>query len=618
MEKRETSHEKNDFCFKLAETGTTSYGPAVYSAGQCLLIFGRCLLIAMSVFIVSAIIMPPRYDSVDDVHLTMIVSGVGVCDQPDPHMVFAHIFLGQALAWLYKQADNIPWYGLTLAFANVFSLALILSVFMWERSTPARRALLLILYFFSLLSLWTNLQFTSTAIFLASAASLVILSTLEIRTLSSSGRTIVLLLATLAMVLAALLRIDGALLMIVLLAGLIFCRFFHLRSQSKEKRFGGSKVVVGLLICAFLFCLVEGLNFINFAHYTQEPKWDAFQKMRPPVIAIFDFERLAHTAQTKRLFDAVNWTKNDLEIFHACYFPIDPAHFSIEKCNWLVSQCPPMRSDLSPTMVLKQVGTFFCNPFVLPGLILACLLTPLLNTSIVSRGRQLSYIMFLLALLAYVISCMKLVQRITIPISAWALLVSLYYCDSSKLKSMRSFVSAYLSFLPLNSFIPRKQIYSRSRKIAFLVVSILAISVTSILSCYNQRISEKTIVAEKFKKSLTAVEKLNGKLYVAPSYIPVDTIGPFENPRDYFGTMPILIPAIAAAPLREIEKRVIKNTHIPFFEEGVYAFSTDWCNDRIKEFYWDHHRLPVSFRPCYTDKLVGVYKGQIENPEEQK
>jgi|AGTN01.2.fsa_nt_gi hypothetical protein len=171
----------DDFCFKSPRTGSQSNSSGTLGAKNCLAILARCVVIAALIFVVSTLILPPYYGTVDDVRITMIASGTGICQNPEPHIIYGHIFWGQALAWLYSQNQDIPWYGLSLSLANIMSLALVLAVFTWERASPFRLALLLILYVFSILPIWTNLQYVSTAVFLAAGACLVVISARDAR-----------------------------------------------------------------------------------------------------------------------------------------------------------------------------------------------------------------------------------------------------------------------------------------------------------------------------------------------------------------------------------------------------------------------------------------------------
>lgn len=619
MDKSDAVKEIDEFCVRLASTGSESKGPSTLNAKHCLLIFVRSFVIAALIFLVSALVLPPSFDDVDDVHMSMIASGVGICSQPDPHIVFGHIFWGQALAWLYSLNSNVPWYGISLCLAHIFALALVFSVFTWERASTARRALLLILYVFSLLSLWANLQFTSTAIFLASAASFVALSTLEVGTLSKSGKAAALTLATLALVAASLLRLNAAFIVVALFVGLICCRFASVNFSLQDgvgkglKRFSRSKLCAGLLIAVCMFVTVGGLRIANSAHYTLDPKWRAFEEMRWVMVQICDYGKVSYSEKTKPFFDSVNWTESDLKLCERYFYPIDPILFSMANVKSLLSHFPGTRSDLSPDMVLHEVGYNVFNPLVLPAILLAFTLLPLSNTRIVSIRRQFAYLACLVGVLACLLVFMKLVFRVTIPVSAWALLLAIYYCDESKLKSARSIISTYLSAIPFTSRIPRETLYENAREFGLLALSPVILLAMLVVGVNTGRCATLATMREEFKTALTTTHKqFNGTLYVMPSLVPFGVISPFENPRDYFGDMVVVVPYFAPTPLRKIETRVIPDTLLPYLDDGVYAFSNDKCNARLKDYYWDHHQLRVSFRPCYGNRTVQVFKLEVD------
>ncbi|MDP3509118.1 MAG: hypothetical protein Q8T09_14175 [Candidatus Melainabacteria bacterium] len=150
----------------------------------------RSFLVAAAIFVLCVLVFPPCYGAIDDVHLTMIVSGVGVCPRPDYHILFPHIWLGQLLSWLYSAQSSVPWYGLLLSLANVFSYSLVLSVFAWERPSALRKALVGLFTLVSMVALWTSLTFTSTAIFLGAASTVVAMSALENKNLGRSSRVL--------------------------------------------------------------------------------------------------------------------------------------------------------------------------------------------------------------------------------------------------------------------------------------------------------------------------------------------------------------------------------------------------------------------------------------------
>lgn len=621
MDNSDTVKEIDELYVRLATTGSDSKGPSFFGAKHCLLIFLRSAGIASLIFLVTTLALPPVFDGVDDAHMMLIASGIGACQQPDPHIVFGHIYWGQTLAWLYNQNADVPWYGISLCLAHIFSLAIILSVFSWERASTPKKALLLGLYIFSLISLWTNLQFTSAAIFLTAAACLALLSTLETGSLSRSGKAVAIVIAIAALMAAAAIRPYGAILMVGIFAGLICCRFATLNFGFKDglaagiKQFASSKLFRGLVVVASMLGFLFVFLRVNDDYYKLDPKWLAFERERAPMVAICDFQQVVYSEKTKPALDALGWTNSDLELFQNYYYPIDPTLFSVKNAQTLLHESQGLRNDLSPLMVLREVCRHILNPIVLPGMLIAFALLPLSNSRIVSKRRQIVYVIFLVGLIAYLLLFMKLVMRITIPFSAWTLLLAIYYCDESKLASTRSIISSYLSALPFASQTRRESLYAMGKKVLAFAIAPLVVLAVLVIAVNADRSVAQTRFRQKFKDCLTAIrQKAPGaKLFITPSFVPFDSMSPFENPRIYFEDMAILIPYFAPSPLRKVEPQVIKDTQLPLLDDGVYMFSSRYMNERLKDYYWNHHRLRVAFDPIYVREKIKlrVFKARV-------
>ena len=546
----------------------------------------RSFAIATVVFALCAIVFPPCYGAIDDVHLTMIVSGVGVCPRPDCHTLFPHIWLGQLLSWLYSAQSSVPWYGLLLSFANVLSYSLVLSVFAWERPSPLRKALVALFTLVSMVALWTSVTFTSTAIFLGAASALVALSALENKNFARSGKVLVLIISAAAMCFAGLIRVDSARLMVLLLGALLCCRFAFSHSTAK--------LLLGLAFSAAIFTAVQVQNYVDQSCYALEPGWSYFFRLNKSINKICDFHRLAYRSDTKKYFDAVGWNENDLNVMMAYEFAIDPKLYSCQTAEKLISSFPIIRSDLSLPMVLEHSGKYIGNKLVLPSLLLAILLFPFLNSARLSRTRYWLVSMAVLCVLLYLLCCMKLETRITLPLFAWLALVPLYYCDDERLMQ-------------------RLRLAQKQTPRMFVLCSgAIAMALLTTCAGYWQYSAEASRARGQLKSSCLALQRLNGSLYVIPSTVPLGLISPFENVRDYFSSMPVLIPYLAATPLVNylVDAEVQKETRIPFLKPGVLLCTAD-TSARFKSYYADHLHKNVVFKPCYSDKLVQVFKAEL-------
>ena len=279
----------------------------------------RSFLVAAAIFVLCILAFPPCYGSIDDVHLTTIVSGVGVCQRPDCHILFPHIWLGQMLSWLYAAHSRVPWYGLLLSLANVFSYSLVLSAFAWERPSALRKALVGIFTLVSMVALWDSLTFTSTAIFLGAAFTMVAMSALENTNLARSGKVLALILSAAAMCFAGLIRVDSARLMLLLFSVFLCCRFAFSR--------GAAKLLIGLAFSALLLAVVQVNDYVDHSFYAREPGWSDFFCFNESINEICDFRRLACRSDTKKYFDSVGWNENDLNVMMAYEFAIDPKFY---------------------------------------------------------------------------------------------------------------------------------------------------------------------------------------------------------------------------------------------------------------------------------------------------
>src|SRR5436309_2613757 len=67
-------------------------------------------------------LLTPRYETNDDVMMTLIASGRTFVDRPDEHLLLSNVLLGLPLSRLYAAAPGVPWYGL-LQVATLLSAA---------------------------------------------------------------------------------------------------------------------------------------------------------------------------------------------------------------------------------------------------------------------------------------------------------------------------------------------------------------------------------------------------------------------------------------------------------------------------------------------------------------
>lgn len=380
--------------------------------------------------------------------------------------------------------------------------------------------------------------------------------------------------------------------MVLLFSALLCCRFAFSRNNVK--------LLLGLAFSALLLVLVQITDFVDHRYYAREPGWSDFFRFNDAINKICDFHRLAYRSDTKKYFDTVGWNENDLNVMMAYEFAIDPSLYSYENAEKVLSSFPIFRSDLSLPMVLEHGGKYIGTKLVWPSLLLAILLFPFLDSTRLSRTRYSFMSMGFLGVLLYLLCCMKLETRITLPLFAWLALVAIYYCDDGRIMQR-------LRLAPKQT----------PRRIA-VCSGVIAVTLLTVCAGYWQYSAEASRARGQLKSSCIALQRLNGSLYVIPSTVPLGLVSPFENTRDYFASMRIMIPYLAASPLVDylVDKETQKETRIPFLEPGVLLCTTD-TSRRFKSYYLDHRNKNVVFKPCFTDELIQVYKAELAQPTPQ-
>lgn len=123
------------------------------------------VVLAATLAALFALTLSPGYETNDDVAMQSIVDGTSY-GEPLPHLVFSNVLIGLVLSSLYRAAEGVPWYGIYLGLAHL--CALLVAVYatlsgrvgrLWVRLL----GLAAVLTAFHL-SMWMQLQFTSTAI----------------------------------------------------------------------------------------------------------------------------------------------------------------------------------------------------------------------------------------------------------------------------------------------------------------------------------------------------------------------------------------------------------------------------------------------------------------------
>ena len=300
-----------------------------------------CFLLVGLLFALLLSLVSPVYETSDDITISMIVSGTGISDRPDEHLIFSHVLIGLALKTLYTFAPNISWYGVYLLSVNYLAnVAALYSLLIWRYS---RNAIVCFLFVFAVVGipLIIKLQFTSTAAWSTECGILLLLTVICRRSEDTGCRSYGSLLAGAGlMILGSMVRIEAYLAVISI--GAIP---FAVVVWQCGRRMSNSTIMRKMLAPALLIqCIVGGLYLINYQYYSRDPEWHEFFILNPCRVKFNDYQWTSFTAETKPVFDRVNWNANDYELISKYSYYDEDQVFSQKNLQAIVDGYPWMRS----------------------------------------------------------------------------------------------------------------------------------------------------------------------------------------------------------------------------------------------------------------------------------
>ncbi|MEX0978469.1 MAG: hypothetical protein WDZ48_06440 [Pirellulales bacterium] len=379
---------------------------------------------------ISFVALQPSYDTCDDVFMTMFASGQGLASAPDEHLVFSNVLIGHLLKRLYTAWPQIPWYGCyLLAVHYAAQVALLYGALAADREFPAagnkdgsaatrfRRRFALYLVYFAIVE-WVflnNLQFTTTA-FLAAQGGMVLLWHAARCRLRQAAVVLPLCAAVALLVAAALIRLEGLLMALLVAAplGILLARRLPLRA-----------VVPSAMAAAIAASLILLANAYNRAAYEQDPRWSGFFAYNQLRCKFNDYRWTSYTPQTAALFSSVGWTKSDHDMI-ANWFYDDAAVYSQANLRTVLEGHPWKTARLTPAYYrevcrkLLQDRAVWASFLVLPFFLVS------VDPEKPARRAVLSCALLAVALIVFLVFNNKLPpMRIYFPLVSFPLLAAI-------------------------------------------------------------------------------------------------------------------------------------------------------------------------------------------------
>src|SRR5262249_53941669 len=133
--------------------------------------------------------------------------------------------------------------------------------------------------------------------------------------------------------------------------------------------------------------------------------------------------------------------ENDLKMLRSSFF-VDPAVFSLDKMQRLLSVSRPYRSDLSWKYVQRNVSVILTDPILVPGCLVIAILAYFIDGQKLGYRRLILLSGALLAVALYLLCFMKLPQYVYFCLLAFLVLMVLFYTDTAKLETTLRSLSA--------------------------------------------------------------------------------------------------------------------------------------------------------------------------------
>jgi hypothetical protein len=380
----------------------------------------------------TVIMLRPSYATNDDIFITMIASGKGLCPAPDAHLVFTNVLVGDVLKRLYTALPTFPWYGCYLLAAHWLAQTAILYcalVIGRDRSKPCHstgqgarqtgiRLGVYALYFALVeLCLLNRFQFTTTA-FVVSQAGIFLICLAWKRRVEQANSAVLgpLCAAVPLLLLGGMIRLESLAmaLLVAIPVGLIFLKQFSLRAAIP--------CAVAATIAAAL--VVAAVVYDNRV-YENDPTWHGYRSLNQLRGQFHDGSWTFYGPETAAIFEHAGWSENDHAMI-ARWFSDDPALYSESKLSSIAGAYPWKSERDMPELWWHAFRDIARNRSVLAALLaLPCILV-FIHRGTQARIATLSSLAAALALIALVIWIKKVPpERVYFPLLSFPLAVAM-------------------------------------------------------------------------------------------------------------------------------------------------------------------------------------------------
>jgi hypothetical protein len=557
----------------------------------------RFSLLAVSILqLLVVVVIRPSYETIDDVLMTMAVSGKGISLAPDQHLVFTNILIGDVLKWLYTTAPSLPWYGLYLLAVHFVAQSAILYCALTigrtvsnERQTGVRLGLYLLCFGLVELQFLNRMQFTTTAFVAAEAGVFSLLLAWRRRVLNPDASVLGPVTTAVALlVLGGMIRLES-LAMALLAAGPLVLLFVQGASRRTLIPCGVAAIVAAVL--------VAGAVVHDRSAYEQDPQWQGYRALNRLRGNFHDSSFTYYAPETASVFARAGWSENDHAMI-ARWFSDDAGLYNSEKLTGIVSAYPWRASrDMSFLAwdALRDIGR---NRTVLAVLLALPFVLMMIPRGEQARATVLASALATLPLLVLVVWLKKVPpERVYLPIVSfplWAALVSFAWpFPTSENAASRFSVVEYVQSW---------WIWAAWRRLPtkFEIATTMLIAAVVMGDFHQVRQTMRVAKARaELKQFLSEVRSDGRKLCVMwEAALPLDLVSPLDT-LDEWSDLPMLsIAWPQCTPWQEAIKRKFRISNLAralYERNDIILIATDDHRKLFQTFAQEHFGAQVEF-----------------------
>jgi hypothetical protein len=303
------------------------------------------LYATLGLFLVTLLLLTPRYETNDDVGMHVTAAGVMFTDGPDEHLIFSNVIVGLGLKALYNAWPAFPWYG-WYHIAGLFLATVAATYGFLTASSSKKRLGLSLLWLLVITMPWLlYIQFTKTAFYLCLSGWLLFASGI----VAKQPRTVQTIAGALLIAAGSLVRFESfqmACVIVVPLLGYALLVAGDKGSWLRAARFA-----------AFTIGICYALHLFDGWYYRRDPEWEGVARYNLLRSSFTDYGRATWSPATEPVFRAAGWKPIDLAMIQNWFFA-DPDTYSEKKLKAIVSGMRPQdrqRESRVPTALFVDM-----------------------------------------------------------------------------------------------------------------------------------------------------------------------------------------------------------------------------------------------------------------------